>query len=113
MKITHRNPAANWFAIPQSAVIDPDYEAEVQWATERGEREYRRRAERLQRAKDRLTKATRARTSAKRLAVLEAAVELRRQELEAYRRLMVASAASAEHRGVKSYRPVPNPGGMP
>lgn len=115
MKITHRNPAANWFRVPPSAVIDPEYEAEVRQSTERGEREYCRRQERLTRAEARLTRAQRCRSgaSARKLAELMAVVELRRAELEEYRRMMVAVAASAQHRGIKDFRPVPPVRGIP
>lgn len=41
------------------------------------------------------------------LAELWATVEIRRAELEECRRMMVESPASAEHRGVRSFRPVP------
>jgi hypothetical protein len=41
------------------------------------------------------------------IAELWAAVELRREELEEYKRMALASPASAEHRGKKSFRPVP------
>lgn len=113
MKITHRIPAAGWFAVPEVAAVDPDYEAEVQRSTERSEREYRMREQRLARAEVKLAKATeeahrrRGRAIRKRVADLTALMELRRAELEHYRRLMVSSPASAEHRGVKSFRPVP------
>ena len=41
MKITHRNPAANWWHVPESAQVDPAYAAEVQRCIDHGEREYR------------------------------------------------------------------------
>lgn len=108
MKIAHRNPTASWFRVPESADVDPTYEAEVQRSTQHGEREYRRRQGRLARAEARLTAArAEARPRQKHLATLVALVELRRAELEEYRRMMVATAASAAHRGVKSFRPVP------
>ena len=115
MKITHRSPTANWFHIPPSAVVEPAYQAEVDRSTARGEREYRRRQQRLADAEARLTRAQkcRSRASARKLAELMAVVELRRAELEQYRRMMVTVAASAEHRGSKSFRPVPPVSGVP
>lgn len=113
MKITHRNASGSWFYVPPSAVVDADYEAEVRRSTERGEREYRRRMHRLARAEARLARAQEVKTPRRQLAELVAVVELRRAELEDYRRLMVGVPASAEHRGVGSYRPVPVVHGNP
>lgn len=107
MKITHRNPAASFWHVPESDPVDPAYEAEVRRCTERGEREYRRREGRLKRAEARLAAARRQHLRAKQIAELTAIVEIRRQELEEYRRLMVAVPASAKHRGTRSFRPVP------
>lgn len=114
MKITHRNPAASWFYVPPSAVVDADYEAEVQRCTDRGEREYQRRMARLAKAEARLAKArTVKKIPRRRLADLVAVVELRRAELEEYRRMMTSSPASATHRGPRGYRPVPPVHGSP
>lgn len=107
MKITHRNPAANWFHVPPSVTVEPEYQVQVDRATENGEREYQRRQQRLARAESRLAKAQRGKAAERRLAELTAMVELRRAELEDYRRMMVAVAASAQHRGTRSFRPVP------
>lgn len=107
VKITH-NPHGNWQR--PSAVIDASYAAEVQRATERGERLYRLAQQRLERAEEKLAKATASRhqrTKKKHIAELEALVELRRTELAEYERLMVSVPASAAHRGTKSFRPVP------
>jgi hypothetical protein len=115
MKITHRNAAANWFNVPPSAVIEPEYEAEVRRSTDHGEREYQRSQQRLARAETRLAsaRAMRKPLSRKHLAELVAVVELRRAELEEYRRMMTTVAASAQHRGVKDFRPVPPVRGIP
>lgn len=114
MKITHRNPTARWDYVPPSATPDAEYEAEVQASTDRGERQYRRLAERLARAEARLAKASTTRkTPRRRLADLVAVVELRRAELEDYRRMMTGSPASAQHRGPRGYRPVPPVHGNP
>jgi hypothetical protein len=113
VKITHRNPASSWFHVPPSATVDPAYEAEVRRSTERGEREYQRRAQRLVKAEARLAEARAVTTSRRQLAELTALVELRRAELDDYRRLMLGSPASAEHRGTRSYRPVPIVQGNP
>jgi hypothetical protein len=109
VKITHRNPAASWWHVPPSAEVDPAYQAEVDRATQAGEREFAARQARLARAEARLAAARREHGNAarKRAARLAALVELRRAELEDYRRLLVASPASAAHRGTKSFRPVP------
>jgi hypothetical protein len=108
VKITH-NPHGNWER--PSAAVSAGYEAEVEQATHRSEREYRRRQERLARAEEKLARArasSQTRTRKKLIAELVAMVEMRRQELEEYRRMMVSSPASAEHRGRKSFRPVPS-----
>jgi hypothetical protein len=117
VKITHRGPAANWFQVPESDAVDPAYEAEVQRSTQRSEREYRQRQERLARAEAKLAaarteaRAKKNRVSKKYLAELEALVSLRREELEEYQRMMLSVPASAAHRGVKSFRPVPDRNG--
>jgi hypothetical protein len=113
VKIIHRNPASSWWHVPPSAVVDPAYEAEVRASTENGEREYQRRAQRLARAEARLAKARAVKTPRRRLAELHALAELRRAELNGYRRLMVGVPASAEHRGTRSHRPVPVVHGNP
>ena len=116
MKIAHRDPRSSPFYVPPSAVVDAAYEAEVRRSTERGEREYQRRTARLAKAEARLARAradTPRRRHRRRLAELEAVVELRRAELEDYRRLMLGVPASAEHRGTRSYRPVPIVHGNP
>jgi hypothetical protein len=113
VKITHRDPRSSPFYVPPSAVTDDAYEAEVRASTDRGEREYQRRAARLARAEARLAKARAVTTPRRRLADLAALVELRRAELDGYRRLMTGTPASAGHRGTRSYRPVPVVRGNP
>ena len=107
MKIRHKvNP--HWY--PPSATLTDEYADEVRRSTERGEREYRKAQRRLEQAENRLARARKHKAAANRkrqLAELEAIVELRRAELEEHRRQMVSVAASAEHRGKASYRPVP------
>lgn len=107
MKLEHKvNP--NWRR-PSAAVSDA-YEAEVRRSTERGERLYRQAEKRLHQAERRLERVRTAKSAKNRtrqIAELEALVELRRTELDNYRRLMESTAASSEHRGRKSYRPVP------
>ena len=105
MKITH-NPHGSWQR--PSAVVDAAYQAEVDRCTQKAERQYRQAQKRLEQAEARLCRAqAQARTKKRVMAELVALVELRRAELEEYRRLMVSVAASAQHRGTKSFRPVP------
>jgi hypothetical protein len=107
VKLTHRPGSPFW--LPPSATVPPAYQAEVDRATLAGEREHQARQARLARAEARLANARRdhGKAARKRAARLAALVELRRAELEDYRRLLAASPASAAHRGVKSFRPVP------
>lgn len=109
MKIRH-NPHGSWQR--PSAHVDDGYEAQVQRSTDKAERQYAAAQRRLVRAEERLSKAVSSKKTANRkrvIAELTAAVELRREELEGYRRMMTGVAASAEHRGVKSFRPIPSP----
>lgn len=114
MKISHRRPIPNWWRTPESDHVEPEYEAQVQYSTERAEREYHKARLRLERAEARLASAM-ARREASRKAVrlkqireLEAVVELRREELAEWQRMMTATGAGAQHRGPRSYRPVPD-----
>lgn len=91
MRIAHRSPAANWFAVPVSDAVDPEYEAEVQQTTQRAEREYRKAQERLRKAEERLAEALRKQQAQKRVTELRELVKLRRAEMEDYRKLMVAA----------------------
>lgn len=109
MKIRH-NPHGGWER--PTALVDDAYETQVQRSTDKAERQYAAAQRRLARAEERLTKAVSSKKTANRkrvIAELTAAVELRREELENYRRLMTGVAASAQHRGTRSYRPVPAP----
>lgn len=114
MKIAHRNGATNWWRVPESDPVSPEYQAEVDQSTQRAEREFRRAKQRFERAQAKLTEArerrarSRKSVSNKQLAELEALLELRREELAELQRMMVATAASAQHRGVRSFRPVPD-----
>lgn len=116
MKITHRIPAANWWSAPESDPVPPEYQAEVDQSTGRAEREFRRAKQRFERAEAKLAEArarqarSRKSVSRKQIAELEALLELRREELRDWERMMVTVAASAEHRGTKSFRPVPDQG---
>ena len=114
MKRKHKVPTPKWYETPESAVVEPEYQKEVDQSTRKAELEYRIRQQRLAVAEENLAQAradARARKHAKatqqRLAELQAIVELRRQELEAFYRQMKSVAASVEHRGRKGYRPVP------
>jgi hypothetical protein len=105
VKLTHRPGSPFW--VPPSATVDPAYQAEVARMMARAERAWRQAERRLADAEHRLGRARRQQRPAKTLASLAALVELRRDELEHYRRAMEASPASAEHRGRRSFRPVP------
>lgn len=99
MRITHRNPAADWFAVPVSDYVDPEYEAEVQQSTQRAERECRRAQARLTAAERRLAKALgqqRKASMRKQIAQLREVVDQRRAELEEIKRLMTAPIVAAD-----------------
>lgn len=113
MKITHRVPP-NYV---RGAEITPEYQAEVDRTMQRAEAEYRRAQaavaaaeRRLARLERRAEKEGRRRQLRQQITTAAALVELRRIELEKYHRMATASPASAEHRGVRSYRNVPQPG---
>lgn len=108
MKIRHNVPAA---AYRPEAVTD-EYQAEVDAATDKLDRAYAKASRRLAAAERRLAVAVADCNTANRRTALAAAVELRRSELESIAILMRASPQSAHHRGTKSYRPVPKPGGL-
>lgn len=91
---------------------DPEWEArverEAEATTNATERAYRKAQERLKRAEERLAKAAKEqKMPASRLAVLEALVEERRQELLALQRLMTGHSAPTTNRGRKSHRGIP------
>lgn len=109
----HRSGPPPW-ATPAPVVVSESYEREVAESTRRLEQRYEQARRRATRAEQRLRDAradTRRKTRAGVIAQLEVELELRREELAEYERLMKSTAASAEHRGVRSYRPVPTPGG--
>lgn len=110
----HRSAPVPWH-IPRPVVLTDTYEREVERSTEKLEREYARAEKRVQQAEARLGRAQRdTKTKTKRhlLAELEAQLQIRRDELEEFRRMMVSVPASAEHRGTKGFRPVPYRGGQ-
>lgn len=112
MPSSRHNPRLPPWHTPRPVVLDVRYEREVQRSTEKLERAYARAEKRAQQAEQRLERAKanpRHRAKQHLIATLEAELQVRRDELEEYRRMMVAVPASAEHRGTKSYRPVPNP----
>ena len=101
MKITHRRPGANWFAVPESDPVDESYAAQVQQATERAERQYRQAQERLVRAERRLARALAEKARAghkKRITQLRALVEKRRAELADIERMMTTPAVTLDKR---------------
>lgn len=116
MKLTHNVPPTGLRSDP----IDPAYQAEVDRSTDKAMVAYERAQRRLRSAEQRLDRARTARDLAadKRtaraakheLAVALELVELRREELRRVGALMKSSPASAEHRGVRGFRPVPTPG---
>lgn len=110
MKYRHRVPILP----PVSAVVTPEYQAEVDRSTARAEREYQQAQTRLaaaERRAERVRKqnvpATKQRHHARELATALALVELRRAELEELARMMQSAPSTVSHRGRKSYRPIP------
>jgi hypothetical protein len=98
-KLRHRGPVVNWFAVPVSDVVDPEYEAEVKRTTERAEHEYARAEVRLARAEERLAAALKQQAGSaarKRVAALREVVGQRRTELEEIRKLMTTPAVVAD-----------------
>lgn len=116
MKLRHNVPPVGLRSEP----ITPGYQAEVDRSTHKAMVAYEAAQRRLRAAEERLLRAQaaqeraadkRAALAAKReLAVALELVELRREELQRVESLMKAAPASAEHRGVRSFRPVPKPG---
>jgi hypothetical protein len=97
VRITHRHPAGNWFAAPESDPVDDDYQAEVDRSTGRAERDYRQAQDRLRRAEARLAKAEAAKATAasRRLAArLRGLVDERRAEVDELARLMATPATA-------------------
>lgn len=91
--------------------MTPEYQAEVDHDTAKLERAYRAAERRLAAAESRLRKVQQDERPNKKtgraVAVAWELVQLRREELEQYRRAMVAVPASLQHRGTEGYRPVP------
>jgi hypothetical protein len=117
VKIKHNVPACALKTEP----ITAEYQAEVDRSTsktmvayERAQRRLASAERRLERAEER--KATRLsaikqRAADRELKIAAELVEIRRQELLRVEALMKAAPASAEHRGVRGFRPAPQPGG--
>jgi hypothetical protein len=98
----HRPGPPPW-ANPPPVALSPAYEREVQESTRRLERRYQQARRRADRAEARLAQAHGHRARAR----LQAEVELRRAELAELERMMQAAPAGTQHRGTRSYRPVP------
>lgn len=97
VRLSHRHPGFKlWFAVPVSDTVEPGYEAAVQQATQRAEREYRKARERLARAEERLAEARRKQRARKQIAELSGLVELRRAELGDWRKLMTAPVVQTD-----------------
>jgi hypothetical protein len=116
MKIQHNPNPPPWYT-PRSVVLSAAYEDEVQRSTEKLERAYARAQKRVEQAEARLNQTKKHSGSgerkARRVAELQAVLDIRRAELEDYRRMMLSVPASATHRGTKSFRPVPDRGSGP
>ncbi|MGI5247582.1 hypothetical protein [Dactylosporangium sp. CA-139066] len=117
MKLKHNVPARAFRSDP----ITPEYQAEVDRSTNKLMLDYERAQRRLRSAEERLERAE-AKTAARAAKKKEAAarehearvaaelVELRREELQRIEALMKSAPASAQHRGTRSFRPIPAPG---
>lgn len=110
MKIKHRVPVAK----PKSDPISEDYQAEVDRATAKLEKQYEAAQRRLEAAIRKAEAAQgRAKGKGKSKSEIElwALVELRRKELAQIAALMHPSGAGVKHRGRASFTPVPRDGG--
>lgn len=107
-KSRHRAAPVPWY-VPAPAVLDERYQRQVDRSTEKLERQYAQAAKRLRQAEARLARVQATSPAPKRheLARLEAVIQIRRDELEELRRMMVSVPASSTHRGTESFRPVP------
>lgn len=114
MKIQHRIPVDR---LRLSDPVTPEYMAEVDETVRRAEIRYRNAQAAVARAEARAARAeaamrgtacSRQRRRAWLVAVAE--LEQRREELARLASLTRAAPASAQHRGDRSYRPVPKPG---
>lgn len=89
-KSRHNPVPPPWYQ-PLPVVLTESYEREVERSTEKLERQYARAQKRVEQAETRLARAKAvpaARAKKHQLALLEQEVELRRAELEEFRRLM-------------------------
>jgi hypothetical protein len=113
MRLRHNVPSIELRSDPVSA----SYQAEVDRSTNKAVLAYERAQRRLASAERRLDRAnakqqrTSNRRAAREVAIALELVELRREELKRIESLMKAAPASAEHRGVRGFRPIPTPGG--
>lgn len=113
MKIRHN--LNGWSPDRTDAAWAEQVEEDARRTTDAAERRYRALTERIQRAEDRLRASeerlhrARHRNAQKRaIRRLSQDAESRRQELLALHREMAASPYGSQHRGTKSYRPVPS-----
>lgn len=110
MKIKHRIPVNR---LRQSDPVSDEYQAEVDLHTNRAVVAYERAQRRIAQDEKRLARLARmpqTRSRKRRIAELDALIELRRLDLDKLHRLMVVSAQSAQHRGRRGHRHVPSPG---
>jgi DNA repair exonuclease SbcCD ATPase subunit len=105
----HRPGPPPWVA-PAPVEVDEDYERQVEESTRRLQQQYHEAQRRARRAEQRLSEAQakRQRPSKAILTRLETELQLRREELAEYERMMQSTAASSVHRGVRSFQPVPH-----
>lgn len=104
MRISHKlNPG--WRPVQDE--MTPEYESAVQRTTYAAERAYAKAVQNLQRAQQKLERAENSKATAKQIRVAWELVELRREELLEIEMTMRSSPQSAQHRGRKGYRPVP------
>jgi hypothetical protein len=107
MRLKHNVPAR----VLRSDPITPEYQAQVDRATSKAMVAYERAQRRLKSAESRLARAqstqSKKKSAQRELAIALELVELRREELRRIEALMTSVPASAEHRGTRSFRPVP------
>jgi hypothetical protein len=109
MRLRHRVPTEQF---ERSDPITPAYQRQIDETMRRAQTAYDQAERRLSRDEQRLEKARLAKPSrrqerqVKELVVL---VELRRQELKTWHQILVRSPQPSQHRGSRSFRPVPSP----
>lgn len=103
MKIRHRVPTEALAYRPEP--ISERYQAEVDTATERSERDALRQLQVAERRLARLVQVAKPKTHALKVAI--ELVEIRRQELLAIQRSMQSVPASSAHRSRAGHRPIP------